>query len=67
MPSKRKEHDSMYVDIDKRFRASLMEMNAFEVKAFIHMIRGASLEDRRTFNGVLRQLLDSYADMNHRD
>lgn len=57
----------MYVDIDKRFRASLMEMNAFEVKAFIHMIRGASLEDRRTFNGVLRQLLDSYADMNHRD
>lgn len=33
-----------------------MDMNVIEAEALASMIRGAGLEERRTFNNVLKQL-----------
>lgn len=46
----------MYIDIDGCGRVSLMEMDAREASALAKMIRGACLEERRTFNRILKEL-----------
>lgn len=47
---------TMYVDVDSCGFVSLMQMNSAETEALASMIRGAGLEERRTFDSVLRQL-----------
>lgn len=46
----------MYVDVDSCGFVSLMQMNTAETAALASMIRGAGLEERRTFDSALRQL-----------
>ena len=46
----------MYIDVDSCGFVSLMQMNMEEAAALASMIRGAGLIERRTFNGVLKQL-----------
>lgn len=46
----------MYVEMDKNLEVNLMGMSLEEAVALKVMIEGASLEERRIFNGVLRQL-----------
>jgi len=46
----------MYVEMDKNLEVNLMGMSWEEAVALKVMIEGASLEERRIFNGVLRQL-----------
>lgn len=46
----------MYVEMTKGLKVNLMGMNFTEAVALQHMIEGASLEERRQFNGILRQL-----------
>ena len=46
----------MYIDVDSCGFVSLMQMDAKETMALASMIRGAGLEHRRTFNGVMKQL-----------
>lgn len=52
----------MYIDIDSRFRVSLMDMNADETKALIKVIEGAGLVERRIFHNVYRQLTETPVD-----
>ena len=46
----------MYVEMTKGLKVNLMGMDFTEAVALQHMIEGASLEERRQFNGILRQL-----------
>ena len=46
----------MYVEITKDLEVNLMAMTWEEAVALQQMIEGAGLEQRRMFNGVLRQL-----------
>ena len=46
----------MYVEITKDFEVNLMGMDFEEACMLASMIRGAGLEERRTFNGVLQQI-----------
>ena len=46
----------MYIDVDSCGFVSLMNMNTSEAAALASMIRGAGLEESRTFNNVLQQL-----------
>lgn len=47
---------AMYVEMTKGLKVNLMGMDFTEAVALQHMIEGASLEERRLFNGVARQL-----------
>lgn len=46
----------MYVEMTKDLEVNLMGMSIEEAVSLQHMIEGAGLEERRTFNDVLRQL-----------
>lgn len=46
----------MRVTIDKQLQVSIEDMDGQEVLALVEMIRGAGLEERRIFNGVLTEL-----------
>ncbi len=46
----------MYVEMTKDLEVNLMGMTWEEASALAHMIKGAGLEERRTFNKILRQL-----------
>lgn len=46
----------MYIDKDSRGLFQLMEISIDELKALVKMVEGASLEERRVFNNVLRQI-----------
>lgn len=46
----------MYIDKDSRGLFQLMEITLDDLKSLIKMIEGASLEERRVFNHVLRQI-----------
>lgn len=46
----------MYVEMTKDLEVNLMAMTWEEAVALQQMIEGAGLEQRRMFNGVLRQL-----------
>lgn len=46
----------MYIEIDSRFKVSLMDMDFEEAVQLAEMIRGAGLQERRTFNHILHQL-----------
>lgn len=46
----------MYIDIDRQLRIHLMDMTFVEAQALLGMIRGTSLENRRTFHHVKEQL-----------
>ena len=46
----------MYVDVTRDHEVNLMGMSWEEAVALQHMIEGAGLPERRTFNHVLRQL-----------
>lgn len=46
----------MYVEITRGLEVNLMGMTIEEAVQLKKMIEGAGLEERRTFNGVLRQL-----------
>lgn len=46
----------MYVEMTKGQEANLMGMTVEETAGLQRMIEGASLEERRQFNGILRQL-----------
>lgn len=46
----------MYVEMTRDLEVNLMGMSWEEAVALQRMIEGAGLEERRTFNGVLRQL-----------
>lgn len=46
----------MYVETTKDLEVNLMAMDWEEAVALQQMIEGAGLEQRRMFNGVLRQL-----------
>ena len=46
----------MYVEITRDYEVNLMGMTWEEAVQLKTMIEGAGLEERRTFNGVLRQL-----------
>lgn len=50
------EEEIMYIDIDNRLKVHLMEMTMEEAVALLEMIKGASLEHRRTFDKVKREL-----------
>ena len=47
----------MYVEIEYRKKVNLMGMTLEEAAGLQRMIEGASLEERRMFNGVLHALL----------
>lgn len=47
---------SMYVELTKDLEVNLMGMTVEESAGLQKMIEGASLPERRMFNGVLRQL-----------
>lgn len=46
----------MYVEMTKDLEVNLMAMTWEEAVSLQQMIEGAGLEQRRMFNGVLRQL-----------
>ena len=46
----------MYVEMTRELEVNLMGMSIEEALALKAMIEGAGLEERRTFNDVLRQL-----------
>lgn len=46
----------MKVTIDSRWHISIEDMDMEETGAFINMVKGAGLEERRIFNGVLTTL-----------
>jgi len=46
----------MYIDKDSCGKFQLLDMTIDELKALARMIKGASLEERRTFNKVLREI-----------
>ena len=46
----------MYVEITRRLEVNLMGMTIEEAVSLKNMIESAGLEERRTFNDVLRQL-----------
>lgn len=46
----------MYVEMTKDLEVNLMAMDWEEAVGLQQMIEGAGLEQRRMFNGVLRQL-----------
>lgn len=46
----------MYVEMTRDYEVNLMGMTWEEAVQLKTMIEGAGLEERRTFNGVLRQL-----------
>lgn len=46
----------MYVEMTKDFEVNLMGMTWEEAVQLKNMIEGAGLNERRTFNGVLKQL-----------
>lgn len=46
----------MKVTINKHFCINIEEMDMKETEAFINMVKGAGLEERRIFNGVLTTL-----------
>lgn len=46
----------MYLEMTKDLEVNLMGMTWEEAVQLMTMIEGAVLEERRTFNGVLRQL-----------
>jgi len=46
----------MYVEMTRNLEVNLMGMSWEEAVALQHAIEGAGLEERRTFNDVLRQL-----------
>lgn len=46
----------MYVEITRNLEVNLMGMDFIEAEELRKMIRGAGLEQRRTFNRVLQQL-----------
>lgn len=46
----------MKVTIDEHLRVSIEDMDSKETMALIEMIKGAGLEERRIFNGVLTEL-----------
>lgn len=50
------EEEIMYIDLDDRLKVHLMEMTMEEAVALLEMIKGASLEHRRTFDKVKREL-----------
>lgn len=47
---------SMYVELTKDLEVNLMGMTIDEATGLQKMIEGASLPERRVFNGVLQQL-----------
>lgn len=49
----------MYVETTYGLEVNLMGMDFTEAVALQHMIEGASLEERRLFNGVSRQLKET--------
>ena len=46
----------MKVTINKQLQVSIEDMVSTEMLALVEMIKGAGLEERRIFNGVLTQL-----------
>lgn len=46
----------MYVEMTRQLEVNLMAMTWEEAVGLAEMIRGAGLQERRMFNGVLRQL-----------
>lgn len=52
----------MKVTIDAHWHISIEDMDMEETGAFINMIKGAGLEERRIFNGVLTTLTQTPAD-----
>lgn len=48
--------ESMKVTINKHLCISIEDMDPKETMAFINMVMGAGLEERRIFNGVLTTL-----------
>lgn len=46
----------MKVTIDAHWHISIEDMDMKETGAFINMVKGAGLEERRIFNGVLTTL-----------
>ena len=49
----------MKVTIDDNFLISIEDMEPEELEAFISMVRGAGLEERRIFHPVLKQLTET--------
>lgn len=54
--SREKVEKIMKVKINKLFHISIEDMEPHETMAFIKMVRGAALEERRIFYGVLKDL-----------
>ncbi len=52
----------MKVTIDSRWHISIEDMDMEETGAFINMVKGAGLEERRIFNGVLTTLTQTPVD-----
>lgn len=52
----------MKVTINKQWQVSIEDMDVEETEAFINMIKGAGLEERRIFNGVLTTLTQTPVD-----
>jgi len=52
----------MKVTIDSRWHISIEDMDMDETVAFINMVKGAGLEGRRIFNGVLTTLMQTPVD-----
>ena len=52
----------MKVTIDSRWHISIEDMDKEETGAFINMVKGAGLEERRIFNGVLTTLTQTPVD-----
>lgn len=55
-------HESMKVTIDAHWHISIEDMDMNEKGALINMIKGAGLEERRIFNGVLTTLTQTPVD-----
>ena len=52
----------MKVTINKHFCVNIEDMDMNETGALINMIKGAGLEERRIFNGVLTTLTQTLVD-----
>lgn len=52
----------MKVTIDSRWHISIEDMDMDETVAFINMVKGAGLKERRIFNGVLTTLTQTPVD-----
>ena len=52
----------MKVTIDSRWHISIEDMDMEETGAFMNMVKGAGLEERRIFNGVLTTLTQTPVD-----